>query len=44
MPMLIGYAGLAALHAKREVAATLLYALVLIGYILEVWCKPHDRE
>ena len=44
LPILVGYAVLAALYARREVAATLCYVLVLIGYILEVWWKPHERE
>ena len=44
LPILVGYAGLVALHAGREVAAALCYGLVFFGYFLEVYrLREHDK-
>ena len=44
LPMLLGYAGLVALHAGREAAAALCYGLVFLGYFLEVYRRSNHHE
>ena len=44
LPILVGYAGLVALHAGREVAAALCYGLVFLGYFLELYrVSDHNK-